>query len=111
MPTYTAFTPPNSTPSTTPPTPFSVAAQNPSTTPPVAFFPQNGQVNSLAELSAIPTVGVTPADTLVVAVLIGAVTSEWQLKAGTLATDATHQRPQDYNAGTNAKYWLQIASH
>ena len=109
MPTYTAFTPPNSTPSSTPPTAFSVTAQNPSTTPPVTFFPQNGQLASLNDLANIPTGGVTPAASIVVEVWDGTHTSAWQLTAGTLATDATHQRPTDYNAGTNAKYWLRIA--
>ena len=112
MVTYTPFTPPASTPSSTPPVVFSVAAQVPSTTPPVTFFPGvNGLLSSLDDLKNIPTVGVTPSANVAVETVIAGVTSVWALTAGTDSPDTTHVRPNDYNASTNAKHWLRVASH
>lgn len=35
--------------------------------------------------------------------------ARWQLQAGTAATAAGIQRPNDYNATTNAKIWVQVS--
>ena len=109
--TYTAFTPPNVTADTSAPTAFTPSNVTPSTSSPGTFYPINGPLGSVSELSAQPTVGVTPAATIVVEVTNAGVTTVWQLTAGTHAADSTHVLPYDYNASTNAKYWLQIASH
>lgn len=40
--------------------------------------------------------------------LVSGVTNGWFLKAGTTATGAGIQRPDDYNASTNAVFWQQF---
>lgn len=59
-------------------------------------------------LDAVATVGVTVGR--IIAITISDVFQIWKLKAGTEAENEASGiiRPDDYNASTNAKYWLQI---
>lgn len=58
-------------------------------------------------LDAVATVGVTAGR--LITLVISDVLQIWQLKAGTEAEDESAGiiRPDDYNASTNAKYWIQ----
>lgn len=77
----------------------------PQTVPFVATVSQltGSGTNSLA---AIPTT-VLPTP-YVIEVTIG-YDQRWELQAGTFATAVGVQRPNDYNAVTNAKVWVQIS--
>ena len=58
-------------------------------------------------LESVPTVGVSvPAMRMFVT--SGGELQTWVLTSGTTANDATHQRPSDYNASTNARVWTKM---
>ena len=64
-------------------------------------------VGGTGYLDGIATVGVA-AGVWVKFTRAGAQPEEWELVAGTDATDAgVYQRPTDYNASTNAKVWIR----
>lgn len=77
---------------------------------------QNTTINSLAGLAALATVGmITTGDfvTFVNTTDSPASTSvplaqTWQLVASTTATGNGRQRPNDYDASTNARVWFQV---
>jgi hypothetical protein len=111
--TYTAFTPTNVTPSTTPPTAFTPSGVTPSAAAPLPFFPVQRRFVSTDDMIAQDTVLVTPGASEQVIVGTGVAESAWKiftLTAGAHAGDSTHIRPTDYNASTNAKHWLQTAT-
>jgi hypothetical protein len=62
-------------------------------------------------LAAIVTTGFTPPDTLpiVAMIFISGSPQFWMLVASTQGTGLGVQRPNDYDAVTNAKVWFQIS--
>ena len=113
MPAYTAFTPSDVTHSTTAPTAFTPSGVTPSVSAPPPFFPVQRQFVSTADMNAQPTLLVTPGASVQVIVGTGVSASAWKiftLTAGAHAVDATHFQPDDYNASTNAKHWVQTAT-
>lgn len=73
-----------------------------------AYQANGASISSLATLSAIATTGLTTPVIRVWVQSSDATSQTWVLKAGTDATDTgSVQRPDDYNASTNAKVWYR----
>lgn len=103
--------------STTPPDPFGTTALAPSTVPPVPFGSTELPLADIAALKAISTTSLDPAAEGAVPIVrqvtsaaVGEVVQVWQLQAGTHADDVAggYAQPTDYDAETNAKYWLRV---
>jgi hypothetical protein len=73
-----------------------------------AYQANGASISSLATLSAVATTGLTTPTIRVWVESSDATSQTWVLKAGTDATDTgSVQRPDDYNASTNAKVWYR----
>jgi hypothetical protein len=74
-------------------------------TPRVAF-----NTGVLGSLDAIPTAGGSVATGDITTAVVAGTRSDWQLQAGTGATDVPGGivRPVDYDASTNARTWIQL---
>jgi hypothetical protein len=58
-------------------------------------------------LAAIPTTSMDTPTTVML--LIGGVLQLWTLDSGTTATGPGVQRPNDFNATSNPKVWIQLS--
>lgn len=93
------------------PVAFSISGLTPSTTPPVQFFPGDQWYPTTAAMAIQPTALVTAGASIVVFVGTPSAFSSYILTAGAAAEDATHVRPSDYNASTNAKTWVKTTTY
>ena len=127
---YTPFTPANITPSATPPTAFAIVNDTPSSTAPTAFTPVQMSHSSTApttpftpgmvipDLATFRAIATAPVGTSLVSLTPGPNTyvrylgALWELAAGTHADSPATGfiQPTDYNAISNQKYWVSVAS-
>jgi hypothetical protein len=77
-------------------------------TPVIAGSGVDATITSYADLAALSTVGLTPPVIKVWILTAETTVQVWRLLAGTDATvSGSIQRPDDYNASTNAKVWYR----
>lgn len=71
----------------------------------------DSQITTIAGLAAIPTVNLTPPILKLWIKAADKTAQIWELLAGTDATvPGSIQRPDDYNASTNAKVWYKVSN-
>ncbi len=70
----------------------------------------DANIDTLAELAAIPTINLTPPVIKVWVLEADGTTQTWRLLASTAATADGVQRPDDYASPGNAKVWFKAAN-